>query len=119
MQEQALKVLGLAADFALNPQQPLQELGLDSLMAVELRNLLGRGLGLERPLPATLVFDYPTPADLSGYLAQFFKAEETAVAAPTPTAPTPDAALAELESLSDEDAEALLLAELDMLRKGE
>ncbi|MEZ4644655.1 MAG: type I polyketide synthase, partial [Chloroflexota bacterium] len=30
VQEQALKVLGLAADFALNPQQPLQELGLDS-----------------------------------------------------------------------------------------
>jgi acyl transferase domain-containing protein len=119
VREQALKVLGLAADFPLNPHQPLQELGLDSLMAVELRNLLGRGLGLERPLPATLVFDYPTPVDLAGYLAQFFVEPEAPSPPAANEAETAKEAVDELEMLSDEDAETLLLAELDLLRKGE
>src|SRR5690606_3025209 len=67
VRDQANKVLGLPATNTIDYQQPLQELGLDSLMAVELRNLLGAGLDLERPLPATLVFDYPTIESLADY----------------------------------------------------
>ena len=50
------------------PDAPLSELGLDSLMAVEVRNELGRRVG--RTLPATVAFDHPTVSALSRYLLQ-------------------------------------------------
>ena len=54
---------------SLDNSLPLSEMGLDSLMAVELRNLLGAAVGAARPLPATLVFDYPTIEAIARYLA--------------------------------------------------
>src|SRR5439155_1153897 len=52
--------------------QGLRDLGMDSLMAIELRNRLQRGVG--ETLPATLAFDFPTMADLTDYLLDHVQA---------------------------------------------
>jgi len=68
VQALAGKVLELEPS-RLDVTLPLSEMGLDSLMAVELRNLLGAAVAAPRPLPATLVFDYPTIEAIARYLA--------------------------------------------------
>jgi SAM-dependent methyltransferase/acyl carrier protein len=60
------KVLGFRAGEMPPTNVPLTDLGLDSLMAVDLRNRLQTAFG--RELPPTIVFDYPTIAGLTGML---------------------------------------------------
>ena len=109
-------VLGFAGATAVPPDRPLQEVGLDSLMAVELRNRLGALAGTK--LRATVVFDHPTPRALAQMLLK------QVTPAPEETPPTrPEAALdlnkakptrsaldtssmAELFSLIDEELES-------------
>jgi rifamycin polyketide synthase module 1/2/3 len=62
----ASTVLGHGGAEGIGPRQAFQEVGFDSLAAVNLRNSLGAATGLK--LPATLIFDYPTPEALVGYL---------------------------------------------------
>ena len=58
IREQVVKVLALDPSFPLDPIQGLSDLGMDSLMAVDLRNRLQATLAIS--LPATLAFDCPT-----------------------------------------------------------
>jgi acyl carrier protein len=109
VRELALRTLGLASGFPLDPRQGLREVGLDSLMAVELRNALQRLAG--RPLPATLLFDFPTVDGLSAHLLEKLEAATVAASAAPPATKAPV-----LPDVSDDDAESMLRAELAELQ---
>jgi len=93
------------------PRERLFDLGVDSLIAVELKNRLQTLLGLT--LSTTLLFDYPTIEALTGYLL-----DELAPALTVASQAEPATAMAidgAVEDLSEAEAESLLLAQLEQL----
>lgn len=109
------RVLRADADQAFPYDERLQDLGLDSLMAVELRDQIGRSLALPAQLPATLIFDYPSIASIAAYLEQDVlwpadgkerpPALSNAVAGPL--------GMDSIAELSDEEIEQILVKKLE------
>ena len=92
---EAASVLGIASPGALDPHRPFQELGLDSLMALELRNKLAIATGMR--LQATLLFDHPTPQALARFFTAKLlgtSAQSTAARSGVPSTDTPIAIVA-------------------------
>ncbi len=72
---------------APSPSVRFFDLGMDSLMAVELRNRLNRALSGQYTAPNTIVFDYPDTASLARHLAGELGEASGAAAQPEPRAP--------------------------------
>ncbi|MBP2706923.1 SDR family NAD(P)-dependent oxidoreductase [Microbispora sp. RL4-1S] len=87
----AAAVLGHDSADAVDARRPFKEFGFDSLTAVDLRNRLTAATGLT--LPATLVFDHPTPAAVARLLLDGLVTGDGA---------TPDAVLATIDQLAEE-----------------
>ncbi|HNN98349.1 MAG TPA: type I polyketide synthase, partial [Pseudomonadota bacterium] len=88
VRQQVAGVLALSSPESVQESAVLKTLGLDSLMAVELRNRLSKATGLS--LAATLVFDFPTPEQLADHLAALCMTQSST--RPVVTARLPSAA---------------------------
>jgi polyketide synthase 12/myxalamid-type polyketide synthase MxaB len=95
-------VLGIAEPDAIEPRARLFDLGMDSMAALEARDAIEAALG--RPLHATLLFDHPSIEALLRHLAP------PPAAAAGPAVALDEAAIA---ALSEEEAERLLLLEIE------
>jgi acyl transferase domain-containing protein/NAD(P)-dependent dehydrogenase (short-subunit alcohol dehydrogenase family)/acyl carrier protein len=112
---QIAKVLGLSSPESITSRQRLFDLGIDSLMAVELKSRIETSLSCT--LRSTLIFDYPTVEALVNYLAT----DILSIDAPATSANHPilesaiESVSADVEALSEAEAEALLLEELEKM----
>ena len=112
--EQVARVLGLDPAQPIDVSRGLTDLGMDSLMAVELSNRLKQSLG--HKLPSTVAFEYPTISALTAFLAGDILHLELSTMTPAmedQSQNAPDKDLVELTGMSEAEAEASLLKELD------
>jgi acyl transferase domain-containing protein/SAM-dependent methyltransferase len=106
VRERAVRALGLDPRRAVDPRRPLGEMGLDSLLAVELRNTLGAALG--HSFPPTLLFDHPTIDALTDHILESVLG--TGEPAPAPAAAAAADLAASIGELSDAEVERQLAA---------
>jgi acyl transferase domain-containing protein/acyl carrier protein len=120
VQQEVAAVLGTVTPSAVPVSTGLFDLGMDSLMAVELKRRLERGVG--KPLPATLTFNYPNVGALAGYIDTLLTVSKSPMASGGPltaavdnprSAGTDDA---DLDSLTDDELEARLRVRLEQTR---
>lgn len=119
VRQQVAKVISAPDPADLNIRQGLFEMGLDSLMSVELKSRLEASVG--QSLPSTLTFNYPTIADLARYLDETVLASsstlEPAVPAIQPPLTEPTSVPAEpADNISEDELANLLAAKLSKLK---
>ena len=103
----------------IDRKRRFMDLGVDSLMAIELRHRLQSALRLLQPLSATVVFDYPTIDALADHLEQEVLGMDGDREPRLETFQEIGSSMAgraeELAKLDDSDVEALLLSKLELL----
>ena len=115
VRSQVAEVLRLSPAKAPHRTQRLMDIGVDSLMAVELAGRLSSGLGLKRPLRSTLIFDHPTIQAIAEYVEGSELDSSVVVASDTAkpeTASREASPGVNLTDLSEEEVEQVLLAKL-------
>jgi NAD(P)-dependent dehydrogenase (short-subunit alcohol dehydrogenase family)/acyl carrier protein len=111
---EAAMVLGLS-ETRIDPDQGLFDMGMDSLMAVDLKTRLEAAVG--HRLPSTLTFNYPTVTALAGYLVDEMLGVRPSTESPAPPAPGASApADASRDDLSEDELAALLAEKLGRIR---
>lgn len=103
VQAAVAKILEFAVPETFDPDAGFFKMGMDSIMAVQLRVMLEQNLG--QPLPATIAFEYPTVNKLTQFLVSDVLGWETAVSPTQDTLDTDrdEAAIAQLDNLSGDD----------------
>jgi acyl carrier protein len=101
LHDELARVLGFDPSTQISGRQGFFDLGMDSLMAVELKSRLEANLSIS--LPATVAFDYPTLDALGTYLSDLLLEKTTNTAA----------ADSELDSMSTDEISTLLAQELE------
>ncbi len=102
VQMHVANILEMAESTAVPPERGLFEMGMDSLMSVELKNRLEREMG--QSLPSTLTFNYPSVRALAGFLV-------SSVAPPSAAGPPPGDP--SLDQLSEDELASLLSDHLE------
>ena len=118
LQQQIAQVLNWNASQRIEPRQRFFDLGLDSLIAIELKRNLENHLG--RSLPTTLLFDYPTLESLVDYLIAEFAVSDSSLSL---SQNCPRSHFIQeirfssemLDQLSEQEAETLLIQSLEKL----
>ncbi|MBP0027565.1 type I polyketide synthase [Roseofilum sp. Guam] len=115
---QVVQVLGLSSSHLLEMNVGFMEMGMDSLMAVELKNRLQTQL--ETHLPETIAMEYPTIAKLSLYVEELMewqaKEQEKVSGGQSQMEASEDDVFPDLEEISEEDFEALAAQQLENLK---
>ncbi|MEQ9434195.1 SDR family NAD(P)-dependent oxidoreductase [Hyphomonas sp.] len=110
---EAAIVMGEASGDAISPDRGLFEMGMDSLMSVELRRRLEVGTGLK--LPTTVTFNYPNVNALAGFLDSRFGIQTSPAKMETTGKTELSQPVDDYDSISEEDLAARLRATLDSL----
>ncbi|MBP0038866.1 MAG: type I polyketide synthase [Roseofilum sp. SID1] len=115
---QVVQVLGLSSSQLPEMNLGFMEIGMDSLMAVELKNRLQNQL--ETHLPETIAMEYPTIAKLSLYVEELMewqaKEQEKVSGGQSQREGSEEDLFPNLEEISEEDFEALAAQQLETLK---
>ncbi len=124
LRQQAARVLAMDDAHLPDPRRTLNEVGFDSLTAVEFCNRVSRSIG--QRLNPTVLFDYPTLEGLAGYVLRELLGLELAAESPagagTLNSGSAESAVQEaakvlddVETMSDAEMDALVTAQLGKL----